>query len=136
MPTCQVCFVTSPDTAERCTNPACGALLPKPRTPPKTPETPKPKTPKELARKSDPSTSHTGAASAMATLGAMQQRAIEAVRTHPGMTAMELSQAVGDSDKRRVGRRLNEVEEAGFVKRGATRACSITGRPCATWWPI
>ena len=31
---------------------------------------------------------------------------------------------------------LNEIEAIGWVRRGESRRCAVTGRMCATWWPV
>lgn len=94
--------------------------------------------PRRLSRRSDPATSRLAAEHVVEAgdLEAVRLRALRAVREHPGLTARELSAAAGESDERTIGRRLNEIESCGWIKRGAVRPCSLTDRPCATWWPV
>ena len=90
-----------------------------------------------LARRSDPATSHGGASAAVCVLGETQQRALTAVRAHPNRTAGELNVAVGlDPDSRRIGRRLNELERAGVVRRGPARTCTVTGHAAHVWLAV
>jgi len=76
-----------------------------------------------------------------------QHLALEMVRTHLGSTAKELGHVLAlelafedregcgmvadvESCRQRIGRRLNELEKAGLIKREGVRdGCSI-------WWPV
>jgi len=104
------------------------------------------------ARRSDPMSSHAAAKLIEATgvLGAQQAQALAAVRTHPGMTSLELaamvthgalptegqrnSAAIRD-ERYRLARRLPELEKAQKVVKGAIRPCRVGQRPGVTWWP-
>ena len=95
-----------------------------------------PASPETLVRADDPPPSHEGAEDVVRRLTKARQYAYEAILEHPGCTANELSEKVGDRDSRRIGRRLNELEKAGAVRRGLVRECKVTGRRGATWEPI
>lgn len=88
-----------------------------------------------LARTSDPTTSHLAAAAILPELGRIQRLAAAAVCENPGLTSSELSKAMEIQDPRILNRRLGEVEKAGMVVRGLARACRVSGRQAATWWP-
>jgi hypothetical protein len=88
------------------------------------------------ARASDPITSHE-AAEHMTTSGkraAQQALTAKAVEQYPGLTSMELSRR-SRIDRYMLARRLSECEEAGHVRRGQERRCSVSGRTALTWWP-
>ncbi len=89
------------------------------------------------ARSTDISTSHEAAAfiAASGTQMAQQVQAAAAVRLHPGMTSMELSQAAG-LDRYMLGRRLPELLEGARVWRGPKKPCEVSGRSACTWWPV
>jgi len=89
--------------------------------------------PRKLARTTDPATSHAAAREILPDLAGLRRAAVEAVANHPGLTATELSRAVGISDPRVLNRRLGECEKLGVVVRGPVRVCSVTGRSAATW---
>lgn len=89
-----------------------------------------------LARGSDPQTSHLAAASISEALPNLQRWAVECVTATPGKTAMELARLHCPMDPRRIGRRLNECEALGTLRRGAKRPCDITKRQAETWWPV
>lgn len=128
---CSSCFVSGvPDDAANCTNPNCRAPM-QTKIATKALE---PRAPGQLARRGGPGTSAEAARGVSATLGKRQQRALNAVAADPGRTARELSRTIGDDDPRSINRRLNEIEQAGLVERRGPRACSITGKKCATWW--
>jgi len=76
-----------------------------------------------------------------------QGRALHAIRAHPGLTAKELGYAeaarlsfedksgtgmVADAEacRQRIGRRLNELEKAGLIRREGERD------GCSVWWPV
>ena len=88
-----------------------------------------------LARSTDPWTSHAGERDISDRLGAEQIRAERFVLEHPGRTGNELAQIAGDTDTRRLPKRLPELERKGRVVRGVVRRCSISGRSGTTWWP-
>jgi predicted HTH transcriptional regulator len=69
-------------------------------------------------------------------LGELQHLALEAVKTHPGSTANELSQHEGFPDPRIINRRLSELKRAGKVKTVGTSVDPATGRRGMRWWPV
>jgi len=90
-----------------------------------------------LARKTDPGTSWAAAKSLEpAELAGLRRRAVALVTKYPGRIARELSELAGDGDPRTLNRRLGEVERMGLVRRGQARRCAVTGKLCATWWPV
>jgi hypothetical protein len=96
---------------------------------------------RELAHVTDPQTSIAAAAEMVASgaLGAHQRLALDLVRAHPGSTCPELAahadvpdyrERRGDEAVRQlVGRRLNELMNAGLIRRDGKRD------GCAIWWP-
>jgi DNA-binding MarR family transcriptional regulator len=90
---------------------------------------------RELSRPSDPETSKQAARHVVDSdeLGSAQLYALKIVYRNPLSTASELTKASGDVDSRRIGRRLNELEKAGWVIRHPARKCRVTGRNAATW---
>lgn len=91
---------------------------------------------RRLARRSDPVSSHL-AAKRMVESGALsdQQRiARDLVVKYPNRTSDELAE-LGQLDRYQLARRLPEVEEAGYIERGAVRKSNKTGRPACTWHP-
>lgn len=63
------------------------------------------------------------------------QKAVNAVRRHPGLTSAELADAVG-MDRYAMARRLPDAERVGKVVRGRFRICRVTGRKSLTWAPV
>ena len=86
-----------------------------------------------LARRTDPETSKAAAAAIIPALGAIQRKALDAVREAPRLTVRELARRFGLEDPREIGRRLGELEKLGAVIRGKPRKCSVTGRAAAVW---
>jgi len=89
------------------------------------------------ARRTDPSTSHS-AAERMRVSGALGKQAaavLEAVKTWPGFTAVEISQRA-QIDRHAVSRRLPDLVARGMVRRGPPIVCSVNGRPQSTWFPV
>jgi hypothetical protein len=94
---------------------------------------------RELAHTSDPSTSIRAAAevSASGELSRARRLALAWVRRKPGCTAKELGLRAyvfyGFKDpewwRQRIGRRLNELLDAGLIRREGARD------GCACWWP-
>jgi hypothetical protein len=84
-----------------------------------------------LAANSDPASSHIAAAeiTANGTRAAQKLAVLEALKSLPGSTSMELAQ-VARLDRHRVARRLPDLEADGLVRRGA---CAVTGRQAITW---
>lgn len=90
--------------------------------------------PPRLARHSDPETSRI-AARRLVESGALtrqQAEVLDAVRTCPGSTAVEIAQRAG-IDRYTVSRRLPELQRKGQVRRGPPRDCTVNGRPQCTW---
>lgn len=98
-----------------------------------------------LYGRSDPPTSRQAAEKIQKSLGFHQRAALALVTAHPGSTCKELARRCIDSALRsdfsgsevdgveivrqRIGRRLNELQRAGVIRREGERdGCSI-------WWP-
>lgn len=86
-----------------------------------------------LARHTDPQTSHDAAKHAESRLGLYQWEALMACRAHPGHTATEMAKARGWDDPRVINRRLVELERSGLVRAREPRTCAVTGRRAMTW---
>jgi hypothetical protein len=94
-----------------------------------------------IARRNDPDTSHLAGDSITRSgaRGKQQDRAAAAVHEFPGKTSFELADLITrDSETRdwvrfMLAKRLPEC--VGRVRKGAARACRITGRQAMTWWP-
>ena len=88
------------------------------------------------ARNTDPFTSHEAARETEASGRASAQRRIclDEVLKNPGKTAAEIAEATGQ-ERHAPSRRLPELREAGLVKNGTARTCSVTGRMSITWFP-
>lgn len=89
-----------------------------------------------LSHHGDPASSFAAGAEHVASGRNAAQRAavLAALRENPGATSDELADAMG-IDRHIPGRRLSELERAGLVRRGPTRASRISGRQGVTWWP-
>jgi DNA-binding MarR family transcriptional regulator len=90
-----------------------------------------------LARNTDPRTSHLAAAD-IVTSGTREQHQAEVrrlVTENPGCTFRELAQ-YSYLDCHQIGRRLKEVEEQGYIKRGFARTCFLGGKMSTTWLPV
>lgn len=98
-----------------------------PRAPPKR------KKPRELARANDPATSKLAAHDIQQHLGELQRLALDAVAMWPRCTSTELARHLNRGDPRVLNRRLPELREAGLVRDGPARKCSVTGRMATTW---
>lgn len=61
--------------------------------------------------------------------------AFNAVVENPGLTAMELAAKKCPMDPRKIGRRLPELVELGYVRRGDFRKCSLSNVKSITWYP-
>jgi hypothetical protein len=90
--------------------------------------------PRPMSRRTDPQTSRIAAERLRASgaLGKQAQALLEAVRTWPGSTAVEIAQRA-QIDRYAVSRRLPELQRVGQVRRGPPRDCSVNGRPQCTW---
>lgn len=88
------------------------------------------------SRRSDPETSHQAAEQIRRSgeLGRQQLAVLEAVRAHPGKTAVELARLAG-LDRYAVSRRLPELQPV-HVRRGPPRECTVNHRPQSTWFPV
>lgn len=88
------------------------------------------------SRHSDPETSHQAADAIRRSgeLGRQQRAVLEAVRQHPGSTAVELASLAG-LDRYAVSRRLPELQPI-HVRRGPPRECTVNRRPQSTWFPV
>ena len=87
------------------------------------------------ARRRDPITSHIAAAKVKAngTLARHQTKILAAVRSHPGSTYIELAALTG-LERHAVGRRLGEIESAGYIKPG--QPVNRGGRLMRAWYPV
>lgn len=88
------------------------------------------------ARRRDPQTSHQAAEGIRRSggLGKQQRAVLEAVRAHPGKTAVELA-ALSGLNRWAISRRLPELQPV-FVRRGPPRNCTINHRPQAVWYAV
>ncbi len=89
-----------------------------------------------LARTDDPETSHLAAAEIVPHLADLHRWAVECVTQSPGQTQRELGATYCPTDPRKIGRRLNELERIGRLRRGTERPCTISGRMAETWYPV
>lgn len=90
-----------------------------------------------LARSSDPNSSHVAAADLIATgkLLDQQTRAAVAVQRHPGQSSLHLAGLTG-LDRHMLGRRLPGLARQGRIWRGPSAPCATTGKPACIWWPV
>lgn len=88
------------------------------------------------SRRSDPETSHEAAEQVRRSgeLGRQQRAVLEAVKAHPGKTAVELARLAG-LDRYAVSRRLPELQPV-HVRRGPPRECTVNRRPQSTWFAV
>ena len=94
-----------------------------------------------LARKTDPQTSHLAAKAIKSKLGMRQRQTYQAVDNNPGATGGELARwlyetfpAVGFIEAASTpSRRLPELEKQGLVVRGKARECRESKKIAATW---
>ncbi|MEX0641136.1 MAG: hypothetical protein WD468_00465 [Pirellulales bacterium] len=84
-------------------------------------------------RNNDPSTSTLAGLDIEASGTAHKQRSrcLVAVVAMPGLTARELEAHIGI----KAHKRLPELREAGLVRNGPTRLCTVSGRQALTWDP-
>jgi CRP-like cAMP-binding protein len=90
---------------------------------------------KPAYRRTDPATSRL-AAERITISGRRKTQAqavLDAVRNHPGLTAVELANASG-IERYAVSRRLPELESNGLIVRGPARMCSIRNAMMTTWF--
>lgn len=93
------------------------------------------KEPKALARADGPSTSRLSAEETVAEgLEDRHRYALAIVASNPDRTAMELAVLAGDNvDSRKIGRRLSELRDAGYIFVPEERRCTVTKRKAQTW---
>ena len=90
-----------------------------------------------LARNSDPSTSH-DAAERVENSGKAschRNRILRGVKDHPGLTGAELGREINLSQAQ-VGRRINELRDAGLIRYGEPRMCREVHGQSVTLWAI
>lgn len=96
-----------------------------------------------MARKTDPSTSHSAARTLVnaGIHGRQQLVAKDLLNKNPGRTFKELWEIHSQTAKRR-GEELVFQDPPGLMRRlsevgfkGDVKLCPIAGRKCATWWP-
>lgn len=87
------------------------------------------------ARRTDPETSHLAAVAVeiSGTARLQRRRCLDGVREHPGVTAAELAAFLA-MERHAPSRRLPELRQAGLVRNGNPRICSVVHRPSMTWW--
>lgn len=99
---------------------------------------------RHLSGGSDPQTSREAAEDMGVYIGPAQVLALEMVKRRPGCTTKELGQIAYDEARdrnpytaadagtwrQRIGRRLNELEKAGLIRREGERD------GCCCWWPV
>ncbi len=61
-----------------------------------------------------------------------RNRCLMVVTKFPNLTAAEIAGKMG-VDKHTPGRRLPELREAGLIKNGPVKICSVKGTTCWTW---
>ena len=88
-----------------------------------------------LHRRGDPDTSAEAARDIVENLAELHRWTVACVRSAPGLTQRELGAKFCPTDPRKIGRRLNECEKAGLVRRGPPRTCTVSGRQAETWFP-
>jgi hypothetical protein len=92
-----------------------------------------------IARNSDPLQSKLAAAEHTESGSRERQMALilAAVRRSPGLTYRELHARMGGAIEEpvQVEKRCSDLVEAGKIKRGERRRCTVSRRPAQTWWP-
>jgi hypothetical protein len=91
-----------------------------------------------LFARNDPPTSRKAAEKMAPRLTDGQEIALDEIRDNPGSTVKELGVKAAryfsppDAEywRQRIGRRLNELEKAGLIRRDGERD------GCAIWWPV
>lgn len=84
-----------------------------------------------IARRTDPPTSHAGAAHIAPSLGAIQQMVLHAVEQCPNSTASELD--LDHGWRSNANKRIPELHRLGMIEPSGTRACKVTGAMARTW---
>jgi DNA-binding MarR family transcriptional regulator len=85
-----------------------------------------------LARSSDPISSHVAGNEAAAFKAAHYTEIIKLLEQYPNQTAQEIA-THSDLDRYQIGRRLKELETRGQIQRVAIRTCSVGNRIATTW---
>lgn len=93
-----------------------------------------PRLPRQIARNSDPSTSHEAAATLNRTGGRLRMRDIakNLVARYPDHTANELEELAGYTNGQ-IRKRLNDLLHAGEVIKSGYRICRKSQSRSATW---
>lgn len=89
--------------------------------------------PRQLARTTDPPTSHAAARQIVPHLGRLQQQVYVWIMRSPDKTATELAAEHGIGDPRVLNRRISELHAAGVIVVSGERECRCTGRAARTW---
>jgi len=89
------------------------------------------------SRKLDPETSAEAAerVERNGTAAGQRQNVLAAVNTHPGMTSAEIAELLG-MERHAPARRLPELRDAGLLRMGEKRKCTVAGTMAMTWEPI
>jgi hypothetical protein len=89
------------------------------------------------ARSRDPSTSRIAAHSIASdgTLARMLRVTWDALVLFPGLTSNELEAVTGNGDGK-LRKRLGELLQLGWARKGEIRRSAISGKPNYTWWPV
>lgn len=89
-----------------------------------------------LARKTDPITSHIAANKFVASGKHKTSKAkvLAAIEAYPGCTAGELSRLTG-IDYTELNRRASDLVNCGKARRGQARLCQVQGSKCTTLYP-
>lgn len=92
----------------------------------------------ELARGTDPQTSHEAAEKLIQTGTASNQRnaCLAVLQQEDGLTSAEVGQRLGGGYNARyvAGRRLPDLEKLKLVKKGTIRVCQANQTKAVTWW--
>jgi predicted HTH transcriptional regulator len=59
---------------------------------------------------------------------------LTALRQHNGSTSAELAQYTPLLNKEQVHKRMHDLVENEYIKRGDKRICNVKGSLCCTWW--
>lgn len=89
------------------------------------------------ARTTDDVTSHEAAARMVASglLNKQCREVLAALRKYPGRTSAELARDSG-LERYKVARRLPDLRDQGFARKGGSRKCTHGQYRAVTWWPI
>jgi hypothetical protein len=91
--------------------------------------------PKYLYKASDPKPSREAAEHIVASghVSRMETLAAKLIIENPGRTAREIEQIAGMPAQ--LHKRLASIERKGWIKRGESRRCEVSGRNVTTWLP-